>query len=39
VELIALLRRDRKFASVEALKAQMARDCSRARQMLATLQG
>ena len=34
VELIALLRRDRKFASVEALKAQMARDCSRARQMV-----
>jgi riboflavin kinase/FMN adenylyltransferase len=39
VELIALLRRDRKFASFDALKAQMARDCSRARQMLATLQG
>ena len=38
VELLARLRRDRRFPSAEALKAQMARDCSRARQILAALQ-
>lgn len=37
VELIAYLRGEMKFDSLEALKAQMAKDCDRARTLLATL--
>ena len=35
VEFIDFLRGDRRFDSIEALKAQMARDCDRAREVLA----
>ena len=36
VEFIDHIRADRRFDSVEALKAQMQRDCDRARAILAT---
>jgi riboflavin kinase/FMN adenylyltransferase len=35
VELVAFIRGDRKFANVEALKAQMDADCAKAREILA----
>ena len=35
VEFIGFVRADAKFASAAALQEQMARDCERARQMLA----
>ena len=37
VELVGFLRREQKFASLEALKAQIAVDCEAARTMLATI--